>query len=111
MKVVINGFEEYAVKLQVVVTVIYWYVDPTGTVTVSEVVVAAVTVAFVAPKKTILLAGNGSNPVPVIVTTVPTGPDMGENELIMGGPGQKNSSLRSALNSATCCLKLPELTG
>ena len=61
-----------------------WYVAPTGTVTVRSVVVAAVTVAWVAPKKTMLLAGEASKLVPVMVTAVPTGPLVGENELMVG---------------------------
>jgi hypothetical protein len=37
-----------------------------------------VTVAFPAPKKTVLFEGTGSKPLPFIVTTVPTGPEDGE---------------------------------
>ena len=55
-----------------------------GTVTVNLVAVAAVTVAFVAPKITILLVGTKLKPVPVIITVVPTGALAGENELIIG---------------------------
>ena len=39
---------------------------------------------MVAPKNTILFAATGANPVPVIVTVVPTGPLAGLNELIIG---------------------------
>jgi hypothetical protein len=48
-------------------------------------VLAAVTVAMVAPKNTILLDAAALNPVPFIVTDVPTGPLAGLNELITGG--------------------------
>ena len=53
---------------------------PDGTVTVKEVVVAAVTVAFVAPKYTALLVVVALNPVPVMVTDVPTAPFSGVKE-------------------------------
>ena len=55
-----------------------------GTVTVSWVVVAAVTVAFVAPKKTMLLAGVALKLVPEIVTDVPMGPLAGLKDVITG---------------------------
>jgi hypothetical protein len=47
--VTLNGLLEYAVN-PFTVTEIGWYIVPTGTVTVSEVEVAAVTVALTAPK-------------------------------------------------------------
>ena len=50
--------------------------------------VAAETVALVAPKNTILLAGIGSKLVPVIVTVVPMGPEVGVNEVMVGIAGQ-----------------------
>ena len=62
-----------------------WYVAPIGTVTVRSVLVAAVTVAWVAPKKTMLLAGVASKLLPVMVTEVPTGPLVGEKEVMVGG--------------------------
>ncbi len=40
--------------------------------------------AWVAPKKTMLFAVIGLKLVPVRVTTVPTGPDEGEKEEMMG---------------------------
>ena len=46
-------------------------------------VLAAVGIT-VAPKKTILFAGVVLKLVPVIVTDVPTGPEDGEKELIVG---------------------------
>ena len=55
-----------------------------GTVTVNCVVVAAVTVAFVAPKKTMLLAGVALKLVPEIVTDVPMGPLAGLKDVITG---------------------------
>ena len=61
------------------------YVDPSGTITVRLVGLAAVTVAIVAPKNTILPAGVAPNPVPVIVTDVPAIPVAGLNEVITGG--------------------------
>ena len=54
------------------------------TVTVSWVVVATVTVAFVAPKKTILLEGVVMKFVPLIVTEAPTKPDVGLKEDMVG---------------------------
>ena len=55
---------------------------PAGTETVRVLDVAVTTVAFTAPKKTILSDIEVLNPVPVIVTDVPIGPDEGENEVI-----------------------------
>jgi len=50
-KVTINGLLEYAVNPVVIsVTVIGWNVALVGTTTLSEVELAAVTVAFTAPK-------------------------------------------------------------
>ena len=68
------------------VTVIYWYAAPTGTVTVSCVLDADVTVAFTAPKYTTFLFEVVLKLVPVIVTVVPMGPEVGEKEVIVGGP-------------------------
>ncbi|GLU54005.1 hypothetical protein Dfri01_34660 [Dyadobacter frigoris] len=62
------------------VTVITPVVAPVGTVTVSVVAVAAVTVAGVVLNNTVLFAGVVSNFVPVIITEVPTVPDVGANE-------------------------------
>ena len=52
--------------------------------TLREVAVAAVTVAFVAPNHTMLLAAVVLKLVPVIVTVLPTGPDAGVKEVIVG---------------------------
>ena len=57
---------------------------PLGTVTAKDVADAAVTLAFTAPKKTILFVGVALKFVPVIVTDVPTGPEVGEKELMVG---------------------------
>ena len=65
------------------VTVMYWKLAPVGAETVSEVVVAADTVALVAPKKTMLLDSVVLKPVPVMVTVVPTGPDAGEKDVML----------------------------
>src|SRR5471032_380786 len=61
-----------------------WYVAPAGTVTVKLVVLAAVTVAMVAPKNTMLLAVVVLKLVPVMVTDVPTGPLAGVNDVTGG---------------------------
>lgn len=52
--------------------------------TVKLVVVAVVTVACVAPKKTMLLAGVELKFVPVIVTDVPIGPLVGVKLVMVG---------------------------
>ena len=57
---------------------------PFGTVTAKEVADATVTFAFTAPKKTMLFEGVVLKLVPIIVTDVPTGPEAGEKELIVG---------------------------
>ena len=58
---------------------------PIGTITASSVEVAVDTVAWVAPKNTMLFDCVGSKLVPVIVTVVPTGPLVGEKEVMVGG--------------------------
>ena len=65
-------------------TVIAACVAPVGTVTVKLVEFAAVTVARVAPKKTMLLAAVVLKSVPVIVTVAPTAPLIGVKEVIVG---------------------------
>jgi hypothetical protein len=55
-----------------------------GTVTVSEVAVAAVTVPLTGPKNTMLPAAVVLKPVPVMVIAVPGGPLTGEKLLIVG---------------------------
>ena len=57
---------------------------PAGTTTVNEVAVAADTVAFTAPKYTMLFPGVALKPVPVIVTVLPMLPDAGAKELMTG---------------------------
>jgi len=57
---------------------------PGGTIRVSRVEVAEVTAAAVAPKYTILSEGSALKLVPVIITVVPTAPEAGIKELIVG---------------------------
>ncbi|MEE2876226.1 MAG: hypothetical protein VX822_00375 [Candidatus Neomarinimicrobiota bacterium] len=57
---------------------------PAGTVTVSDVVVAAEAVAFTPPKKTVLLDAVELKLVPVIVTVSPTLPEVGVKEVMVG---------------------------
>jgi hypothetical protein len=59
-------------------------VAPGGTVTTKLVLVAELTVARVAPKNTILLAGVGLNNDPVMVTILPTAALVGVKEVIVG---------------------------
>ncbi|MNL40146.1 hypothetical protein D3C87_1624720 [compost metagenome] len=75
-----------------------------GTTTSNEVAVAAVTVAGVVLNNTVLLAGVGSNFVPVIVTLVPAGPDAGAIAVTAStgcGVGSGLSSLSHAVKPAT----------
>lgn len=51
----------------------------------SEVVLAAVTVALTPPIKTVLPVVKAEKLLPLIVTAVPTGPDKGINEVMRGG--------------------------
>ena len=60
------------------------YVAEFGTVTDSDVAEALLTVAFAAPKYTVLLAAVVLNPVPVIVKEVPLAALLLEIELIVG---------------------------
>jgi hypothetical protein len=53
-------------------------------VTVSDPALAVDTTALTVPKKTMLLAAVGLKPLPLIVTVVPTGPDVGLKPLITG---------------------------
>lgn len=60
--------------------------------TLSDVAEADVTVAVVAPKKTMLFDGVALKPVPVMVTTVPTGPDAGEKpEIVCAADASENT--------------------
>ena len=81
--VAIKGFREEPVNL-FAVTVMGWKVDPAGTITLIEVEVASVTVAFAAPKYTTFRALSGLKFAPLIITVAPTGPVAGLNELIVG---------------------------
>ena len=64
------------------VTEIVPLVDPLATVATSCVVVAFVTVAVVPLKVTVFWLAVAEKPVPEMVTVVPIGPDIGENETI-----------------------------
>jgi hypothetical protein len=66
------------------VTVIGAYVAPVGTVTVRDVEEAELTAALVAPKNTMSLSAVALKPTPAMVTTVPMGPEVGENDAIVG---------------------------
>jgi hypothetical protein len=96
------------VKLVVIsVTVIGAYVAPVGTITLSEVVEAVVTTAFTAPKYTTLFAAVVLKFVPVIVTVVPMGPEVGEKEVIDGTCA--NAMLVERRNKKTCRANLPKV--
>ena len=82
---------------------------PIGTVTVSELVLATITVALVAPKNTILFAAKGSKSVPLIVTVVPTGPKVGANDVIVGAPGQNMFAFIAVILSNSGRCELSEL--
>ena len=69
------------------VTAIGPVVAPEGTVVVIVVAVLAVTVVVVPLKVVVLLAGTTSKFVPVMVTVVPTIPEAGVNEVMVGGGG------------------------
>ncbi len=69
-------------------TLITELVAPAGTVTVKVVAFADVTVAFVAPKNTMLLAGVVLKFVPLIVTASPGLACRGLKEVIVGGGGK-----------------------
>ena len=86
-KVTIKGVLAYPVNPVVIsVTEIGAYVVPIGTVTVSEVELADTTTAFTAPKYKTLLLAVALKLVPVMVTVVPMGPEVGVKEVIVGGP-------------------------
>ncbi len=74
-----NGTAENPVS-PFVITEMGFYSAPAGTVTISELELAEVTTALIEPKATILFAGLGSKPEPVIVIVVPILPDNGVNE-------------------------------
>jgi hypothetical protein len=107
VNVTTNGFVEYAISPPTA-TLIGLNVAPTGTVTVSDVVVAPVTVAFVAPKYTTLFDGVALKFVPVIVTVVPIGPDVGVKNDMVGAvcPTIVLASSRNAVTRRTRILFL-----
>jgi hypothetical protein len=82
-KVTIKGWLDTA-ESPPLFTLIGRKLAPAGTVTLSTVEDAVLTVAFTDPKKTVLAETLAPKPVPVMETSVPTCPDLGENELIVG---------------------------
>ncbi len=76
---------------------------PTGTVTTSDVLLALVTVALVAPKYTTLADGVVAKPVPWIVTALPTGAEAGE-KLVMVGCAQAASCRHKAVSNTQIAL-------
>ena len=70
---------------QLSVTEIFPVVAPEGTVVVMVVAELVITVASVPLNVTMLFVGVKSNPVPVMVTGDPTGPEAGEKERTTGG--------------------------
>jgi hypothetical protein len=97
--------EEVAVWL-LTVTVIAPDVAPEGTVIVSCVVVAAVTVAVVPLNVTVLLAAVALKLRPVMTTVVPTAPLAGV-KLVIDGVGVASSSLLQLLMMGTIMLLIP----
>ncbi len=84
-KVGINGALEEPVNPVVVsVTAIGAYVAPAGTFTVSPVDVPEVTAAFTAPKYGTFFVEFALKFVPLMKTLVPTDPDVGVKEVIVG---------------------------
>ena len=73
-------------------------VAPAGTVTVKLEVVPIVTVAFTAPKRTMLLEGTELKFVPVIITPVPNVPLEGVKEEIVGCAAAFNVVKKSNAN-------------
>ena len=110
VNVTTKGTVEYAVRL-FVVTVIGEYVAPVGTVTVSDDALAAVTVAFTAPKYTILLAGVVLKFVPEIVTDMPIAPEVGLKDVMVGAcpkaccEKQRSPPIRRRVNSVQSAKK------
>ena len=81
------------------VTDIKLYMAPSGTVTVKLLMLAAVTVARVSPKKTALFAAVVLKLAPLIVTLLPIGPLPGEKEVIAGACPNEAQYELSASNS------------
>jgi hypothetical protein len=67
------------------VTTTFPVVAPAGTATMMLVALQLVTVAAVPLNVTVLVPWAAPKPVPVIVTAVPTGPDVGAKLLMLGG--------------------------
>jgi hypothetical protein len=77
---------ELVVEPEGLVTPMVPVVAVAGTVTVSFVVVAAVTVALTPLNVTVLLAGVALNPMPWITTVLAVGPMFGVNSMIETAP-------------------------
>jgi hypothetical protein len=76
--------------------------EPLGTVTEMERSLQVTTVALAAPRETVLVPCGVPNPVPVMVTSVPTGPEVGEMPVIVGAcarawPQQTNNTKNAAM--------------
>jgi len=103
---VIKGIVEYPLRATALFnTDMGWYVAPAGTVTVRLVLLPAVTVAIVAPKKTILLAGVVLKFVPVMVTVVPIGPLPGLKVVMTGACENTFDAARTKNSIKYTCLK------
>jgi hypothetical protein len=81
--VTVKSFALVAV-LPATATEIFPVVEPVGTVVVMEVAVLAVTTDVLPLNVTVLLAGVELKFVPVMVTVVPIGPEVGAKEIIVG---------------------------
>ena len=93
------------------VTVIFSYVEPPGTITVRLPAEATVTVALVAPKKTAFCAGFALKPLPDSTTAVPTGPLAGEKLLIMGAANTLIANINVAESKVIIFIGLMLLVG
>ena len=65
--------------------------------TVRDVAFPPVTAARTAPKKTMLFAAIALKFVPLIVTTVPTGPELGEKKVMAGAGGRRFRNTETVL--------------
>jgi hypothetical protein len=67
---------------------------------------------MVAPKNTILFAGVTLNPVPLIVTEVPTGPDVGEKDEIVweNKLSEINILIKNVATLLRTCIELKIIT-
>ncbi len=81
---------------------------PNGTVTVKLVTLAAVTTAWVAPKKTMFCAAVVLKFVPVMIIVLPMAPDSGEKEVMVGAGKNVNPS-RLPVPPGVVTLTIPEV--